>query len=41
MVLKTQEAYYKHLHDDFDMLTQYLCYINHANTHLKSKVNKQ
>lgn len=41
MVLKTQEAYYKYLHDDFDMLTQYLCYINHANTHLKSKVNKQ
>ena len=38
---KTAEAYYKYLHDDFDMLTQYLCYINHAYTYLQDKVGSQ
>ena len=38
---KTAEAYYKYLHDDFDMLTQYLCYINHAYEHIKPLVENQ
>tara|TARA_B100001057_G_scaffold481223_1_gene554990 strand:+ start:1640 stop:2281 length:642 start_codon:yes stop_codon:yes gene_type:complete len=41
MMLKKQEAYYKYIHDNFDMLTQYLCYINHAHNYLKNKVSKQ
>ncbi len=39
--IKTAEAYYKYLHDDFDMLTQYLCYINHAYTYLQDNVGSQ
>ena len=40
-LLKTQEAYYKYMHDDFDMLTQYLTYINNAYFYLKNKVTNQ
>ncbi len=38
---KTAEAYYKYLHDDFDMLTQYLCYVNHASSYLQNQVKSQ
>ena len=38
---KTAEAYYKYLHDDFDMLTQYLCYVNQAHEHMKPLVKNQ
>ena len=38
---KTAEAYYKYLHDDFDMLTQYLCYVNQAHEHMKPLVEQQ
>jgi len=37
----TAEAYYKYLHDDFDMLTQYLCYVNQAYEHMKPLVKQQ
>lgn len=40
-LVKTAEAYYKYMHDDYDMLNQYLCYTNHANYYLKDKVKKQ
>tara|TARA_B100001057_G_scaffold481223_1_gene554991 strand:+ start:2278 stop:2901 length:624 start_codon:yes stop_codon:yes gene_type:complete len=36
--VKVSEAYYKYLHDDFDMLTQYLCYTNHAANYLDELV---
>jgi len=38
---KTAEVYYKYLHDDFDMLTQYLCYVNQAHEHMKPLVENQ
>ena len=38
---KTAEAYYKYLHDDFDMLTQYLCYVNQAHEHMIPLVKQQ